>query len=233
MIPLLRCTLPGFVLLTLAAAPSGQTRHFVVAPRTRTYYIAADEVPWDYVPGGRDEIAGWPYVDSAFFASAKPRAVSTVYRKVLYRAYTDSTFQTLKPRPPEWEHLGFLGPVIHAVVGDTIRVVFRNNGHRPYSMHPHGVFYEKTSEGAPYNDDAGDGRTGNGVPPGQTFVYVWPVPARGGPGADGRQLGDVDVPLPRRRGPRHQLRPPRRDDHHRARHGAAGRRRQRTWTARS
>jgi FtsP/CotA-like multicopper oxidase with cupredoxin domain len=175
-------TLPGLLLLTLAIAPHSEARHFAVAPRTRTYYIAADEVTWDYVPGGRDEIAGRPYVDSAFFASAKPRAVSTVYRKVLYREYTDSTFQTLKPRPPEWEHLGFLGPVIHAVVGDTIRVVFRNNGHRPYSMHPHGVFYEKSSEGAPYNDDAGDGRTGNGVPPGQTFVYVWPVPARAGPG---------------------------------------------------
>jgi hephaestin len=175
-------TLPGLLLLTLALAPHSEARHVAVAPRTRIYYIAADEVSWDYVPGGRDEIAGRPYVDSAFFASAKPRAVSTVYRKVLYREYTDSTFQTLKPRSPEWEHLGFLGPVIHAVVGDTIRVVFRNNGHRPYSMHPHGVFYEKSSEGAPYNDDAGDGRTGNGVPPGQTFVYVWPVPARAGPG---------------------------------------------------
>jgi FtsP/CotA-like multicopper oxidase with cupredoxin domain len=108
--------------------------------------------------------------------------VSTVYQKVLYREYTDSTFGTLKPRPPEWEHLGFLGPVIHAVVGDTIRVVFRNNGHRPFSMHPHGVFYEKSSEGAPYNDGAGAGRIGDAVPPGGTFVYVWPVPARAGPG---------------------------------------------------
>ena len=108
--------------------------------------------------------------------------MSTVYRKVLYREYTDSTFRTLKPRPPEWEHLGFLGPVIHAVVGDTIRVVFRNNGHRPYSIHPHGVFYEKSSEGVPYNDGASDGRTGNGVPPGGTYVYVWPVPERAGPG---------------------------------------------------
>jgi hephaestin len=173
--------LPG-LLLALASVPPVTARHPIVAPRTRTYYIAADEVPWDYVPGGRDEIAGRPYADSAFFANAKPRPVSTVYQKVLYREYTDSTFQTLKPRPPQWEHLGFLGPVIRGVVGDTIRVVFRNNGHRPFSMHPHGVFYEKTSEGSPYNDGAGNGRTGNGVPPGSTFVYVWPVPARAGPG---------------------------------------------------
>lgn len=170
------------VLVLAVASSTLQAQRSAVAPRTRTYYIAADEVPWDYVPGGRDEIAGRPYADSAFFASAKPRQVSTIYQKVLYRAYTDSTFQTIEPRTPEWEHLGFLGPLIRAVVGDTIRVVFRNNAHRPFSMHPHGVFYEKSSEGAPYDDGAAGGRTGNGVPPGETFVYVWPVPARAGPG---------------------------------------------------
>ncbi len=173
----------ALVMLSIVVTPAMPLRaQQTVAPRTRTYYIAADEVAWDYDPGGRDEIAGRPYADSAFFATAAARPVSTIYQKVLYREYTDSTFQTLKPRPAEWQHLGFLGPVIRAVVGDTIRVVFRNNGHRPFSMHPHGVFYEKPSEGAPYNDGAGDGRIGDGVPPGGTFVYVWPVPARAGPG---------------------------------------------------
>lgn len=178
-----RSILPGLLLMMLPWATSRKPDQAVVAPRTRTYYIAADEVAWDYVAGGRDEIAGRPYVDSAFFAKAPSRPVSTVYQKVLYREYTDSTFRTVKPRPPEWQHLGFLGPLIRAVVGDTIRVVFRNNGHRPFSIHPHGVFYDKTSEGAPYNDgtdrrDAAD----DGVPPGSTYVYVWLVPERAGPG---------------------------------------------------
>jgi FtsP/CotA-like multicopper oxidase with cupredoxin domain len=151
--------------------------------RTRTYYIAADPVSWDYLPGGRDAIVGAPMVDTAFFANAKPRPVATTYQKVLYRAYTDSSFRTLEVRPPEWRHLGFLGPLIRATVGDTIRVVFRNNGRRPFSVHPHGVFYEKGSEGAPYDDGtAGIHRTGDGVPPGGTHVYVWPVPDRAGPG---------------------------------------------------
>jgi manganese oxidase len=144
--------------------------------RTRTYYIAADPVSWDYLPGGRDEIAGTPFVDTAFFAKSPARAVATLYKKVLYRAYTDSTFHTLAPRPAEWAHLGFLGPLIRATVGDTIRVVFRNNGPRPFSVHPHGVFYEKASEGAVYADGTA------GVPPGGTHVYVWPVPERAGPG---------------------------------------------------
>ena len=109
--------------------------------------------------------------------------MSTAYRKVLYREYTDSTFRTLKPRPPQWEHLGFLGPLIRAVVGDTIRVVFRNNGDRPYSVHPHGVLYDKSSEGVPYNDGtSGSDKADDGVPPGGTYTYVWPVPERAGPG---------------------------------------------------
>ena len=154
-----------------------------VAPRTRTYYIAADPVDWNYVPGARDEVEGRPYADSAFFASGKPHPVSTVYHKVLYREYTDSGFHTLKLRSPEWEHLGFLGPLIRGVVGDTIRVVFRNNGDRPYSVHPHGVLYDKSSEGVPYNDGTtGADKADDGVPPGRTHVYVWPVPERAGPG---------------------------------------------------
>ena len=179
----LRLPLAGALLATLASAPPRELQPPVVAARTRTYYIAADPVDWNYVPGGRDEIEGRPYVDSAFFANAKPRAVSTTYKKVLYREYTDGTFRTLKLRTPEWAHLGFLGPLIRGVVGDTIRVVFRNNGDRPYSVHPHGVLYDKSSEGVPYNDGtSGSDKADDGVPPGGTHTYVWAVPERAGPG---------------------------------------------------
>ena len=70
------------------------------------------------------------------------------------------------------------------MVGDTIRVVFRNNGDRPYSVHPHGVFYEKSSEGVPYNDGTSRRRTRLTTPcrRAATYTYVWPVPARAGPG---------------------------------------------------
>ena len=180
-------TVAGLVVLTVLFAGAYT---FTGSPgadgMTRTYYIAADEVTWDYLPGGRDEIAGRARADTAYFSESPPRSVSTEYRKVLYREYTDSTFATLKPRPPEWEHLGFLGPLIRGAVGDTIRVVFRNNGHHPYSMHPHGVFYNKDSEGAPYSDGtSGADKADDGVPPGGTHVYTWPVPERAGPGPRG------------------------------------------------
>jgi FtsP/CotA-like multicopper oxidase with cupredoxin domain len=192
MIPTLRIALSALLLPALAATPLRRAPHDLVRPTprrapprpmTRTYYVAADVVDWNYVPGGRDGIVGHPLVDTAFFTKAPARPVSTVYRKVLYREYTDSTFHTLKVRPAEWEHLGFLGPLIRAVVGDTIRFVFRNNGDRPYSVHPHGVFYDKASEGAPYADGtSGVDTADDGVPPGSTYVYVWPVPERAGPG---------------------------------------------------
>ena len=171
------------IALGLAITPVGAAAGQAPAPRTRTYYIAADEVTWDYVPGGRDEISGLPYVDTAYVAKGKPRPVSTSYHKVLYREYTDASFKTLKPRPIEWQHLGFLGPLIRGVVGDTLRVVFRNNAHRPYSVHPHGVFYNKNGEGVPYNDGTkGGDKADDGVAPGTTYTYVWEVPARAGPG---------------------------------------------------
>lgn len=169
----------GFVLVSSWSAPDG---------RTITYYVAADEVVWDYAPSGRDEITGRPFDAVASpFVEAGPYWTGRVARKSLYREYTDSGFATLKPRPPEWEHLGFLGPLLRGSVGDTIRVVFRNNTRFPASMHPHGVFYLKDSEGAPYADGAGEAAAGDdAVPPGGTHVYVWPVPARAGPAAGDR-----------------------------------------------
>lgn len=173
----------GCLVLTLFLLGSSMVNRPGVAGRTRTYYVAADEVSWDYVPGGVEQITGRPFADTGFFAKAPPRPVGTTYLKALYREYTDGTFRTLKPRPPEWEHLGFLGPAIRAEVGDTIRVVFRNNARHPFSVHAHGVFYNKDSEGALYNDGtAGADKADDSVAPGGTYLYTWLVPERAGPG---------------------------------------------------
>ena len=93
----------------------------------------------------------------------------------------------MKPRPAEWEHLGFLGPLVRGVVGDTIKIVFRNNAKQPYAVHPHGVFYNKDSEGAVYlQSTSGADKADAGVPPGKTHVYTWPVPERAGPASGDR-----------------------------------------------
>ena len=151
---------------------------------TRTYYIAADEVAWDYAPSGINQITGEPFGEMEnVFVQQGPRRIGRVYVKALYREYTDATFATLKPRPPQWAHLGTLGPLIRAEVGDTIRVVFKNNTRFATSFHVHGLFYEKDSEGAPYSDGtSGSDKADDAVAPGGRHTYTYQVPERAGPG---------------------------------------------------
>jgi FtsP/CotA-like multicopper oxidase with cupredoxin domain len=165
-----------------AAATPSTGNSSAKAGMVRTYYIAANEVNWDYTPQGRN-IAGIPHVETAEDDTGKGSR-HVIYHKAIYQEYTDATFQKLKPRPQQWEHLGILGPLIRAEVGDSIRVVFRNNTHLSVTMHPHGLAYTKDAEGALYNDGtAGSVKADDRVPPGGTFTYIWSVPERSGPAA--------------------------------------------------
>jgi manganese oxidase len=163
-----------------AAATDDSTGTGVV----RKYFIAADEVEWDYAPSGENAITGEAFgEDELVFVGDAPDRIGSVYTKSLYREYTDDTFTTLVDHGEEWEHLGFLGPVMHAEVGDSFEVVFKNNTRFGASIHPHGVFYTKQHEGAPYDDGiAAADKPGNEVEPGATHTYRWEVPERAGPG---------------------------------------------------
>lgn len=162
---------------------------WAVAPQAaaavRTYYIAADEIDWDYMPAQTDAMMpGMPLMGYAkFYATQGPHLIGRVYRKAAYREYTDASFAHLKARSEDQAYLGLLGPLLHAEVGDTIKIVFKNNGSHPYSLHPHGVFYEKASEGAPYDDGVPSAaKPGGSVQPGKIATYIWEVPERAGPG---------------------------------------------------
>ncbi|MFZ0737992.1 MAG: multicopper oxidase domain-containing protein [Candidatus Acidiferrales bacterium] len=148
--------------------------------KVRTYYVAADEVVWNYAPDGIDHMTGKPFEGFAkVHTESGPHRIGTKYLKAVYREYTDDTFQTLKPRSAQDQYLGTVGPVLHAEVGDTIKVVFKNNGSHPFSMHPHGVAYDKSSEGVAY---AGMPWEETGVvAPGKTHTYIWEVLDRSGP----------------------------------------------------
>jgi FtsP/CotA-like multicopper oxidase with cupredoxin domain len=150
----------------------------------RTYYIEADPVAWNYAPDGRNEITGKPFDTVArTYTAAGPDRIGSTYQKCLYRGYTNSSFKHRVIRDVGDAYLGLLGPVIHAEVGDTIKVVFHNTCSFPASMHPHGVFYTKSSEGAPYNDGTtGADKADDAVPTGGRHTYTWLVPPRAGPG---------------------------------------------------
>lgn len=164
------------------AAPAAQAPPH--RSKVRTYYIAADEIPWDYAPSGRNDGMGRAFDDfeNAYMQSG-PHRIGRVYKKAVYREYTDGSFAKLKSRSADERYLGILGPVLRGEVGDTIKVFFKNNASRPFSMHPHGVLYAKDSEGAMYDDGtAAADKEDDAVPPGTTHVYVWELPDRSGPG---------------------------------------------------
>jgi FtsP/CotA-like multicopper oxidase with cupredoxin domain len=169
----------GLALLAGAAAAAA-----VPAPgRVRTYFIAADEIAWNYAPAGNVladmECCG----DASTWLSRGPKELPPVFQKAVFREYTDATFTQLKPRPPEWAHLGLLGPLIRAEVGDRIEVTLKNNLGFSVSLHPHGVFYDKASEGAGYPDGTkGSDKSDDYISPHGTYTYHWAVPERAGPG---------------------------------------------------
>ena len=168
-------------LLALALVACGGDKKAAYQPRTRTYFIAADEVAWDFAPANVNRITGEAFAPDNLFING---TLGKVYRKSLYREYTDATFTTLKPVPAAWQHLGTLGPLIRGVVGDTIVVEFKNNTAFPSSVHPHNVLYLKDSEGAPYVDGTTGQSSDDAVPPTGTHLYTWQVPERAGPGPE-------------------------------------------------
>ncbi|KAJ4933305.1 hypothetical protein JOQ06_030137 [Pogonophryne albipinna] len=140
-------------------------------PDVRTYFIAAEEVDWDY--GGY----GQRRQDKS-----QQNSRETKFTKVVFRGYRDSSFSTPDIRGEMDEHLGILGPVIKAEVGQSIMVVFMNKGRRPYSLHPNGVTYNKQTEGLSYEDGSEYWyKYDNEVQPNTTFTYIWKIKPKVGP----------------------------------------------------
>ncbi|XP_044767613.1 hephaestin isoform X2 [Neomonachus schauinslandi] len=152
--------------------------------KVRQYFIEAHEIRWDYGPMGHDGSTGKnlrePGSGSDKFFQKSSSRIGGTYWKVRYEAFQDETFQE-KVQLEENKHLGIMGPVIRAEVGDTIQVVFYNRASQPFSIQPHGVFYEKDYEGTVYND--GSSYPGLVAKPFEKVTYHWTVPSHAGPTA--------------------------------------------------
>ena len=109
--------------------------------KVRDVWVAAVPTWWNIVPNGHDAIMGVP-VDPA----------EAIFPTIVYRLYSAHC------RRPEAnatrsnaDGLLIPGPLIHARVGDVLRVHFKNLDnlrHAPHSMHFHGVHYAPSSDGA-------------------------------------------------------------------------------------
>lgn len=78
------------------------------------------------------------------YATRGANRIGRVYKKAIFRQFTDDTYSREIPKAA-W--LGFLGPVLKAEEEDVFIIHLKNFASRPYSVHPHGVFYDKDSEG--------------------------------------------------------------------------------------
>jgi len=154
---------------------TGESISPAVPLTTHRYYIAADEVNWNYAPIMPLDNAGDTWLTSD--SNQANIRIGKIYKKARYVEYTNENFTTVKRTSSEWEHKGILGPILRAQVGDLIEVHFRNNASQNYSMHPHGVFYEKALEGPWIPGITPPG----GVMPGETHIYRWYANERAGP----------------------------------------------------
>ncbi len=138
--------------------------------RVKRYFIAAENEIWDYLPEGRDPVMGNPIPPHIAESPKAPKA--------RYFQYTDATFTT---RVLPNERLGVLGPVMRGVTGDFIVVTLFNKISTPVSLHPHGVRYDKDSEGSAYLTARG---LGSSIAPGAKFTYVWHLDEASAPRPD-------------------------------------------------
>ncbi|XP_063775333.1 ceruloplasmin-like [Pseudophryne corroboree] len=153
----------------------------------RRYYIAAEEIIWNYGPTSINKFTGqrldYPNSESAKYFERNKARIGGHYKKAVYVEYTDSSFTKLKRRSNKEAYLGILGPVIMAEMGDIIKVTFKNKASRPYSIQAHGVTYTKDMEGAAYKTDIHTKKKrsiysqASHVVPGDTFTYEWEVPS--------------------------------------------------------
>lgn len=168
------CTLNGHL-----PTPTPSDFHF--SGNVRTYYIAAEEVTWDYAPSGWDNWLSVPIQHSprADAADYNAFSIGTKWHKAVYRGYTDASFSQRSPQPA-WQ--GIQGPTIRAEVGDLVEILFVNRLTTHYaSMHSMGLSYPKHDEGAVYQF-ANETVTGDAVPPnGGCWVYRWVVPDSAAP----------------------------------------------------
>ncbi|XP_035505076.1 coagulation factor VIII [Scophthalmus maximus] len=145
--------------------------------RYRTYYIAAEEISWDYGIRKPHQLI-------------KPREMRRgmrkflpEYKKVVFQAYKGEDFLNPIPRGELQEHLGIMGPFIRAEINDLVTVIFKNKASRPYSFHLQGVYDRSQGAGVvqTHASSAPPGVPGEPVAPGEVRTYNWRITRKQGP----------------------------------------------------
>ncbi|NXT21027.1 HPHL1 protein, partial [Syrrhaptes paradoxus] len=143
----------------------------------RIYYIAAEEVEWDYASNKSSE----PKIYNVSSNEERPVLMSLMKEQKSLRVFrktmgpflgqaTESLSKFRKAALISGVSCFDLGPLLHAEVGDSVLIVFKNKASRPYSVSAHGI-EEVAALGKIFLSVSGEINT-----------YRWNVPERSGPG---------------------------------------------------
>ncbi|NXN62114.1 HPHL1 protein, partial [Rynchops niger] len=145
----------------------GQQQHGAM----RLYYIAAEEVEWDYASNkssapkiyniSSNEESPAQHTAEGREAKAVPSYLRQWHLLLQEKAALITSILCFN-----------LGPLLHAEVGDSVLIVFKNKASRPYSISAHGI-EEVGCEEQPETPI---------TLPGEINTYRWNVPERSGPG---------------------------------------------------
>ncbi|NXT65886.1 HPHL1 protein, partial [Chaetops frenatus] len=130
----------------------------------RLYYIAAEEVEWDYASNKSS-------APKIYNISSYEERYPT-QKKQLWAQDTLIFVEFSKAALIAGIVCLNLGPLLHAEVGDSVLIVFKNKASRPYSISAHGI-EEVGCEEQPETPI---------TLPGEINTYRWNVPERSGPG---------------------------------------------------
>ncbi|NWZ51028.1 HPHL1 protein, partial [Haliaeetus albicilla] len=129
----------------------------------RLYYIAAEEVEWDYA--SNKSSAPKIYNVSSNEERYPKQKMLMAWGTLIFVQFRKAALIT----SIFWFNLG---PLLHAEVGDSVLIIFKNKASRPYSISAHGI-EEVGCEEQPETPI---------TLPGEINTYRWNVPERSGPG---------------------------------------------------
>ncbi|NXK37705.1 HPHL1 protein, partial [Piprites chloris] len=140
----------------------------------RLYYIAAEEVEWDYASNKSSA----PKIYNISSNEERCRRGNTFLTLLScwesIQPCTEHSSKDQSKAAPSYLMMTFAfeGPLLHAEVGDSVLIVFKNKASRPYSISAHGI-EEVGCEEQPETPI---------TLPGEINTYRWNVPERSGPG---------------------------------------------------
>nr|XP_057918781.1 coagulation factor VIII isoform X2 [Doryrhamphus excisus] len=144
--------------------PQAQVRSSGRSFPTKRYYIAAEDLVWDYAPHLDATDSEGRFGDGDM--PPGPHHLDYKYKKVAYVEYTDASFTQRKKTSRT-----LMGPLLKAKVKDHLHIVFKNLASHPFNIYPNGLtkIYPLLTP-----TEEKDLRSME-VPPNGTFVYVWEV----------------------------------------------------------